>query len=70
MGIGASVFLLAIGAILSFAVEVESSNGFNINTIGIILMIAGAIGLLWSLITAQRATYVEDQPVVRRRVYE
>jgi hypothetical protein len=49
MGIGASVFLLALGAILAFAVEADLA-GVNIQTIGIILMIAGAIGLVWSLI--------------------
>ena len=46
MGIGVSVFLIAVGAILAFAVDVESSGGININTVGVILMIAGALGLL------------------------
>jgi uncharacterized membrane protein len=69
MGIGVSVFLLAVGAILTFAIEVDSAEGFNVNTVGIILMIAGAIGLLWALLmTSRRRTYVEDRPV--RRVYE
>jgi len=49
MGIGTSIFLIAVGAILDFAVNVNT-NGFNINTIGLILMIVGAIGLLLSLI--------------------
>ncbi len=48
MGIGVSLLLLAIGAILTFAVEV-SADGFNLNTIGIILMIVGGVGLLFSL---------------------
>ena len=48
MGIGVSLFLLAIGAILTFAVEV-TTEGFNIDTVGVILMIVGAIGLLLSL---------------------
>jgi len=48
MGIGVSLLLLAIGAILTFAIEV-STQGFNINTIGVILMIVGGIGLLFSL---------------------
>lgn len=48
MGIGVSLFLLAIGAILAFAVEVEAT-GFNIDTVGVILMIVGGIGLLLSL---------------------
>jgi predicted membrane channel-forming protein YqfA (hemolysin III family) len=49
MSIGASIFLLVIGAILTFAVNV-TTEGFNINTVGIILMVAGVIGLLASLL--------------------
>jgi hypothetical protein len=49
MGIGVSLFLLAAGAILDFAVSVHTS-GFNLNTMGVILMIVGGIGLLWSLL--------------------
>lgn len=48
MGIGVSLFLLAIGAILTFAVE-ASAEGFNLNTIGVILMIVGGVGLLFSM---------------------
>ena len=49
MSIGASIFLLVVGAILTFAVNVNTE-GFNINTVGIILMVAGVIGLLLSLL--------------------
>ena len=51
MGIGASIFLLALGAILSFGINVDSdgSGVFNIDTIGIILMVIGAIGILLSM---------------------
>lgn len=49
MGIGASLFLTAIGAILAFAVDVETE-GFNLNTIGIILLIVGIIGIVLSMI--------------------
>lgn len=49
MGIGVSVFLLAVGAILTFAVEVQAE-GFDINTVGVILMIVGCIGLLASML--------------------
>ncbi len=49
MGIGVSVFLIAVGAILAFAVEV-STEGFDLDTIGVILMIVGGIGLLASLL--------------------
>ena len=50
MGIGVSILLMAAGAIMTFAVEVENAEGFNINTVGIILMVAGAIGLVTSLV--------------------
>ena len=48
MGIGTSIFLFAIGAILTFAVTV-TTEGFNLHTIGIILMIVGAVGAVLSL---------------------
>ena len=49
MGIGVSVFLIAVGAILAFAIEV-STEGVNLDTVGVILMIVGGIGLLASLL--------------------
>ena len=49
MGIGVSILLIAVGAVLAFAVHVSTS-GFNIHTIGWILLIVGAIGALLSLI--------------------
>ncbi|MGD9797309.1 MAG: DUF6458 family protein [Acidimicrobiia bacterium] len=48
MGIGVSIFLLAVGAILAFAVEV-TADGINLDTVGVILMIVGAFGVLLSL---------------------
>ena len=48
MGIGASLFLIALGAILAFAVSVEAE-GFDINTIGIILLIVGVLGAVLSM---------------------
>jgi hypothetical protein len=74
MGIGASVFLIAVGAILTFAVNATVS-GLDLSTIGVILMIAGAIGLLASLFmfggggwggrrTVVTDDYVEDDVVV------
>jgi uncharacterized membrane protein len=65
MGIGVSIFLLAVGAILTFAVEVEAS-GFNINAIGVILMIAGAIGLLLTMLVFGRDRGVSEDRVVTR----
>src|SRR5512132_2453312 len=49
LSLGVSIFLLVIGAVLTFAVNVSAS-GFSINTVGIILMVAGALGLVLSLL--------------------
>ena len=49
MGIGVSLLLVAAGAILKFAVTATTS-GVNLNTVGVVLMVVGAIGLLLSLI--------------------
>jgi predicted membrane channel-forming protein YqfA (hemolysin III family) len=49
MSLGVSIFLLVVGAVLTFAVDVTTS-GFSIHTVGIILMVAGALGLVLSLL--------------------
>ena len=49
MGVTGSLVLLALGAILAFAVNV-TTEGFDLNTIGVILMIVGALGLVLSMI--------------------
>ena len=49
MGIGVSLFLIAIGAILTWAVELDVQ-GVALETVGVILMVVGAVGLLWSLV--------------------
>jgi len=49
MGLGVSLFLIAIGLILWLAVSAEVS-GIDINMVGLILVIIGAIGLLISMI--------------------
>ena len=48
MGIGTSIFLIAVGAILRYAVNV-TVEGVEIDTIGLILMVVGGIGLVISL---------------------
>jgi hypothetical protein len=67
MGIGTSIFLIAAGAILYFAVDAQVS-GLEITTVGLILMICGGIGLLISLffLGSYRRRTVE-RPVVRDR---
>ena len=73
MGIGVSLILIAAGAILTWAVT-ASVSGVDINAIGVILMIVGAVGLLLSLMFwsswggygvyrgARRVTTYEDAP--------
>jgi len=76
MGIGTSIFLIAVGAILKFAVKTDVS-GIEISTVGVILMVVGAIGLLISLLymtmwaDRRRGGAVAEQPVevVRERQY-
>ena len=74
MGVGTSIVVFAIGAILRFATSVSSSS-FNIHTIGIILMIVGVVGFLVSLAfwgswggfggySRRRAVYQDDRGTV------
>ena len=55
MGIGASIFLLAVGAILAFAVE-WTVQGVDLEAVGIILMIAGCLGLAVTLAMMNRSS--------------
>jgi len=68
MGIGMSIFLIAVGAILRFAVTATVS-GIEITTVGTILMIVGIVGLLISLffLAQTRRGVVVADPVVRER---
>jgi len=67
MGIGTSLFLIAVGAILYFAVDADVS-GLEISTIGVILMIVGVIGLLISLFMVSSARRAPaERTVVRDR---
>ena len=70
MGIGVSIFLIALGAILAFAVNVTAS-GIDLNTIGVILMVVGVVGLAVTMLImngggggwyggGRRTTVVED----------
>ena len=69
MGIGTSIFLIALGAILRWGVA-DAIEGINLPVIGLILMIVGAIGLLISLFYANmfnRGADRTDRTVVRER---
>jgi Domain of unknown function (DUF6458) len=71
MGTGVSLILIAVGAILTWAVN-ATVRGLNINTVGVILMIVGAAGLVLSLMfwsswggtggARRRTTVVDDAP--------
>jgi hypothetical protein len=66
MRIGASLLLIAVGAILRFAVTVNNPHGFNVHTAGVILMIVGGIGLVVTAIwmsTRRRTDVVHEGPV-------
>lgn len=55
MGIGAGLALLTIGAILTFAVDAEIINNVDTPTVGLILMLVGAFGLVWGTIVTLRS---------------
>ena len=72
MGLGASIFLIALGAILAFAVTYELA-GVDIQVVGWILMIVGILGLALSMVfwsswggpaywSSRRRTYVDEGP--------
>jgi hypothetical protein len=71
MGIGVSIFLIAVGAVLAFAVNAEVS-GLDIQVVGWILLVVGAIGILLSIMFWSswggwgRREVVEERPSSRR----
>ena len=70
MGIGVSIFLIAVGAILAFAVN-TSVSGLDIAVVGYILMIVGVIGLIMTaFIWGPRRTSPRGDVVEERRVYD
>lgn len=76
MGLGTSIFLIAVGAILDYAVSWQV-RGVDLKAVGAILMIIGAIGLVLSLVFwnswggfGRRDVYVEGGPRRRRVIDE
>ena len=73
MYIGTSVFLIALGAILKYAVTATVA-GVDIQTAGLILLLVGLAGLVLSVFLEvlhrdrRREVVVEEQPVVRERL--
>lgn len=78
MGIGVGLFLIAIGAILTFALNIDIS-GFNLDVVGWILMLTGAVGIgltltVWKprqrrVVTERRRPPDEPDTIEERRVY-
>lgn len=71
MTIGVGIFLIAVGAILKFATNIHVQ-GISIDTIGVILMIAGAIGLILGIFqefiwSRRRAVPPAEGPAVEER---
>ena len=68
MKIGAALVLIAIGAVLRFAVTTVSTHGINLRTVGDILLLVGVLGLaVWVLVWApwgrgRRTTYRQRPP--------
>ena len=72
MGLGVSLILIAVGAVLTWAVHV-GTNGVNLHAIGVVLLIVGLVGALLSMIfwsswagpgyfSRRRTTYVDEGP--------
>lgn len=68
MGIGTSIFLIALGAVLKFAVSATVS-GISLATVGTILIVLGIIGLLISMVVLMQSRR-GDTVVRRERVVE
>jgi len=69
MGIGVSLFFLAAGAILKYAINVNNPSGVDLNTIGVILMVVGAVGVVLSTIFWSRLGFggARSETVVEER---
>ena len=82
MATGLSLFFLAVGAILTFAIDTNVS-GIDIDTIGVILMVIGLLGMLFSLVlwdswtprrrdddvvVSHRDVVIDDEAPLRRSV--
>jgi hypothetical protein len=72
MSVGASLFLIAGGAILRFAVHKRDVSFVDVQTVGVILLVIGVIGLIISLLymflwADRNRGYADDRPVARDR---
>ena len=75
MGMGIGLILIAVGAILTWGVK-DTSEAINLDAVGVILMIVGAIGFTLSMVfwssfwgPGFRRTYAAEGPAVGGRRY-
>ena len=64
MGIGVSAFLIAAGAVLYWGVT-ANVEAVDLDVVGVILMIVGALGLLWALVASSAAPWRQGGRVAR-----
>ena len=64
MGIGVSAFLIAAGAVLYWGVT-ANVEAVDLDVVGVILMIVGALGLLWALVASSAAPWRRGGRVAR-----
>lgn len=62
MGIGVSVFLIAAGAVLYWAVT-GNVQGVDLDAVGVVLMVVGVIGLVWSLIVSSAVPWRRETTI-------
>ncbi|MGN6635302.1 MAG: DUF6458 family protein [Oryzihumus sp.] len=67
MGIGLGIFLLVVGAIVTFAVPQDFLSGVNLDLIGWILMGAGALAVILALVMNQQRANTSHTAVVEHR---
>ncbi|HET7661326.1 MAG TPA: DUF6458 family protein [Oryzihumus sp.] len=67
MGIGLGIFLLVVGAVVTFAIPQDFLSGVNLDLIGWILMGAGALAVILALVMNQQRANTSHTAVVEHR---
>jgi hypothetical protein len=63
--VGPALVVIAIGAILAFAVSATAIPGINLNVAGIIILLVGIIALLWPVVSRRTQTFRTVNPWLR-----
>lgn len=69
MALGTSIFLIALGAVLSFALDRDVISVVNVNIVGYILMAVGILGLIMSLVINNQRRSTSHRTIVDDRRY-